>query len=176
MTGESGEPGAPPPDPDANGTDSRPPHQRAGRVAALLLLAALAGLGYLVLRNFIVPLLWAGILAYVVWPLHKRLRPRLGQRQALTAAVTTSLIAIAIVLPLTGLAVLLQDELLDAYRAFRDYLAQDSPRVPATITEIPWIGPRLTAWLTDLMSHGRWPRAIGWPRARDNGSAWDATS
>lgn len=148
MTGERAKPDAPRPYPQADTADSPPPHKRAGLIAALLLLAVLAGLGYLVLRNFIVPLLWAGILAYVVWPWHSRLRPWL--RQSFAAAVTTSLISIAIVLPLTGLAVLLQDELLGAYRAFRDYLAQDNPRVPEAIMEIPWIGPRLAVWLSDL--------------------------
>ena len=44
------------------------------RVILTLLLGGLFVLGYLVLSWFIVPAIWAAILAYVTWPIYVRLR------------------------------------------------------------------------------------------------------
>lgn len=122
----------------------------ATRYGGFLLLAGFALLGFLVLRNFLVSLVWAGILAYVAWPVHTRLRHWLGERNGLAAAATTSILAVAIVLPVTALAFLLQAELLDAFRALRDYVASGRLAIPPDIAELPWIGPELYAWLGQL--------------------------
>ena len=147
MTGQPGDDSAPP---DADGSRATPPRASSGWVAAFLLLAVLAVLGYLVLSSFIVSLLWAGILAYIAWPLHIRLRRLLKGRAWLAAATTTALVAIALVLPLTGLAVLLRDELLDVFRSLREHLDADGSLVPRVVAGIPWIGPRLVTWFEGL--------------------------
>jgi predicted PurR-regulated permease PerM len=119
-------------------------------MATLLLLGALAGLGYLVLRNFLVPLIWAGILAYVSWPLHQKLLDWTGRRYGLSAALTTLLLSVAIVLPVIALAALLQDDLVAAYRTIRTHLSSGTLVVPDAVVAIPWVGPRLQASLANI--------------------------
>ncbi len=46
------------------------------RLITLALLAGLVLLGFRVMDPFIVPLVWAGILAFVTWPAHLWLRAR----------------------------------------------------------------------------------------------------
>ena len=58
--------------------------------------------------------------------------------------MTLLVIAVAIV-PLFWLLVLIQHELLDAYRGFTAYLSEGPHALPAAVREIPWLG----AWLQD---------------------------
>ena len=56
-------------------------------VAVLLLLA------FQVLQPFIVPVIWAVILAYVTWPMHERLVRLCGGRRTLAAFSMTVLLS-----------------------------------------------------------------------------------
>lgn len=124
----------------------------SGRLAAFLFLGFLMVLGFLVLRNFIVPLVWAGILTYVSWPLHRWIHARLGDRNNLSAFFTTLLLAFLIVLPLVFGGAMLADELTQAYQAIRQELASDSPQVPEALKRIPLIGERLQEMLSSAVS------------------------
>lgn len=54
-------------------------------LAPWLALSGLALLAYLVLTPFLVPLVWAGVLAYASWPLAEWIRARCGGRDTLAA-------------------------------------------------------------------------------------------
>lgn len=123
-----------------------PPHPAiplTGRAATLLFVCALLAMGYLVLRDFIVPLVWAGILTYVSWPLNRWIHHRVGLGAGFSALLTTLLFAILIVVPLLFGGALLADEFADAYHAAREWLASGSPRLPEALARIPWLGERL---------------------------------
>ena len=59
-------------------------------------------LGYDILKYFIVPVLWACIIAYMTWPLYKRIQNLCGEnRPALSATLMTSLLMLVVGIPFT---------------------------------------------------------------------------
>ncbi|MFA5531335.1 MAG: AI-2E family transporter [Thiohalomonadaceae bacterium] len=144
------------------------PARWGGRMVIALLLGGLLFLSYLVLSGFVVPLLWAAILAYVTWPLNRALRRAFKRRRGLAALAMTLVLTFAIVLPLLGVVASLRVELVDAFDALREDLEAGSSSVPPFLRELPLLGPRLTA-LADRLAED--PQAVGdWLTQR--GSAW----
>jgi predicted PurR-regulated permease PerM len=109
-------------------------------LAAVAVAVALACL--LVIRPFIAAILWAVILAYVSWPLFRRLRTLLHGLNSTAALVMTILIGCVVVVPVLYLLVLLQGELVSAYKGLAGYLSHGPPQLPAFIRGLPWIGVR----------------------------------
>jgi predicted PurR-regulated permease PerM len=76
----------------------------------LVLLTAIGGLSYVVLRPFLGGILWASVVAVALWPLWARVRARAGAREALAAGLFALAVALVILLPavLLGAAVVNQ--------------------------------------------------------------------
>jgi predicted PurR-regulated permease PerM len=129
------------------------------RRALLGLLAGLLGfLCLLVLQPFLSPILWAAILAYVTWPLYRRLRIPFRSFSTTAACVMTLLVVAVAIVPLFWLLVLIQHELVDAYGSLTSYLSQGPHTLPAAVRDIPWFG----AWLQDdLNRYTSDPAALG---------------
>jgi len=108
-----------------------------------LLLGGLFILGYMTLRWFIVPVVWAVILAYVTWPAYARLRHGMRGARTASALLMTALLTTAFVLPLLWLVGLLQTEFIYAYQTISTYLNEGPQRLPEILGRIPWIGARL---------------------------------
>jgi predicted PurR-regulated permease PerM len=104
-------------------------------------------LAWMVLGPFLVPAAWAGILAYVSWPAYRWLVARLPGRPNLTATLMTLVMATLLILPMLWLLIVLEGELVSAYRAVTALLAQGPVRVPDIVREIPGIGAWLHAYL-----------------------------
>ncbi len=69
------------------------------RILGLVTLGALGLALFWMLRPFLVPLLWAALLAILLFPLNGLLRRRLGGRKALAALLLTASVVVVIVLP-----------------------------------------------------------------------------
>lgn len=117
-----------------------------------ILLTGLLVLGFMVLREFLLALTWAIIIAYVMWPLYRRLRNQLDGKATLSAAVMTAIIAAVISLTVFWFAAMLQDEIKIAYQTLVDNLAQGPFRLPDFISRIPWLGNYLQHWIDRLNS------------------------
>lgn len=116
-----------------------------------LLLGGLLLLAYMTLHLFIVPVVWALILAYVTWPFYARLRRALRGNATASAIVMTLLLTAAFVLPLLGLIGLLQAEFRLAYQAVSRYVNEGPHLLPDAIRQIPWIGTRLQELLDSVV-------------------------
>ncbi|MGZ8226670.1 MAG: AI-2E family transporter, partial [Methylococcaceae bacterium] len=64
----------------------------------LTLLAGLLSLSFMVMREFLLTLTWAFIIAYVMWPPYRLLKRRLNDKATLSASIMTAIIAAAILL------------------------------------------------------------------------------
>jgi predicted PurR-regulated permease PerM len=128
------------------------------RAISALLLGALVFLCALVLRPFLSSVVWAAILAYVTWSPYRRLRIPFRQYRGAAAFLTTLLVAAVAVAPLFWLLILIQRELVDAYRSLNAYLAQGPHSLPSVVHQIPWLG----AWLQDTLNrYSSDPTAFG---------------
>jgi predicted PurR-regulated permease PerM len=115
--------------------------------------AGLAILAWLVLGLFLVPVAWAGILAYISWPAYRWLLARLPGWPNLSASLMTLLMAALLILPMFWLLVVLETELVGAYRSVTQELARGPILVPDIVRELPgigaWVTDNLQAWLAD---------------------------
>jgi predicted PurR-regulated permease PerM len=108
-----------------------------------LLLARIAGVvvllagAFLVLRPFLVPMLWAAIGAYVTWPLYARVRARIG-RPTLVAAGFTLSVLVLIGIPIGWFIVALADQGTALARLTIDWLHSGAP-VPEWLGSNPWV-------------------------------------
>ncbi|MFI3155104.1 MAG: HAD-IC family P-type ATPase [Methylococcaceae bacterium] len=117
-----------------------------------ILLAGLLLLGFMVLREFLLTLTWALIIAYVVWPPYRYLRRCLKGNATLSAAVMTAIIATIIFLILYWLAAMLQDELKNAYQMAASGFSRNTYQLPDFIKRIPWLGNTAQEWMGRLTS------------------------
>ena len=108
-----------------------------------VLLALLVAGCVVVLRPFLSPIVWAGILAYASWPIYRRLRNLLRGFDTAAALLMTMLMTCAVVIPVLWLLFLVRGELSDAYRALTGYLTHGPQMLPAVIRDIPWLGSLL---------------------------------
>ena len=107
------------------------------------LLVGLLLLSFKVLNEFLLPLTWAVIIAYVMWPPYRRLRRQLKDQAGLSAAIMTAMITAAIALTVYWLAAMLQDEIKIAYQSLTGNFTQGSYQLPDSISRLPWLGQYL---------------------------------
>ena len=139
-------------------TAQAPSWLRRAIVAALL--GGMLMAGFVVLQPFLTAVAWAAILAYVSWPLHQRVLPRVGGRRAWAALVMTLLLALVLGATLLWLAVLLQREGAVALREAVTLL-RAGVGLPEPVARIPWIGPWLEERLAELGSdRAAWGRQL----------------
>src|SRR6202035_2504655 len=108
------------------------------RLFTAVLLGGLVLLGFRVFEPFIVPLVWAGILAFVSWPVYEWLLRACRERRTVAAL----LVAAALIAPLVWLAVVLRIELVRAYHETQAVLA-GGVQLPPAVLKLPWIGDQL---------------------------------
>jgi predicted PurR-regulated permease PerM len=101
----------------------------------------LLGASLYVLRPFLVPVVWAGILGYVTWPLYRSVR-RHTRRPKLSAGLFTLAVALVIGVPVAWILVALASEASNLIGAARDWVNAGAP-FPAWITERTWLAARL---------------------------------
>src|SRR5690349_15299511 len=81
---------------------------------------------WLMLRPSVHVVIWAGALAVIAYPVHARLRAR-GRSPAVSAAATTLLVVMTVVVPLTLVTIAMVREAAHAV----DVLKQNKPRIKA---------------------------------------------
>jgi predicted PurR-regulated permease PerM len=128
------------------------------RLIVAALLIGLIVLSFQVLEPFIVPVVWATILAYVTWPAYSRLLRALRGRRTLAALLMTLALTAAVILPTVWLITLLRGEAVDLYREFAAVLAAGGPKLPESLLRLPWIGEWLREVSEAMASN---PRALG---------------
>lgn len=121
------------------------------RMLVAAILVGILILTVVVIQPFLIPVIWAAILAYVAWPLHVRLMRLTRRRASIAALLTTLLLTIAIILPILWLVLLLRIETVVAYREVQAFLASN-PTLPAALRDLPWVGPYLQQLLAELVA------------------------
>jgi predicted PurR-regulated permease PerM len=112
------------------------------RLITAVLLGGLVLLGFRVMDPFIVPVVWAGILAFVTWPAYEWLYRKCRGRSTLAALLMTIAVSVAVVAPLVWMAVVLRVDLVRAYHQIQEQLA-GGVQLPPAVLRVPWIGTQL---------------------------------
>jgi predicted PurR-regulated permease PerM len=113
------------------------------RLIVATLLAGLIVLAFDVLAPFIVPVVWAIIIAYVTWPTNARLRARFGGRAAPAAVLMTVIITAAVIVPIVWFVLMLRTEVVGAYHHLADLIVAGQLKVPQALLDLPVVGESL---------------------------------
>lgn len=100
----------------------------------LILLA-----GFMVLKPFLLAILWAAVIAVATWPLHVRIRVALNGRNNRAALVSTLIIGISLVVPMAVLLVLVVAEL-NSVAAYLMEADKNGVPVPLWLPNVPGVG------------------------------------
>jgi len=118
--------------------------ESALKIGLVLILLSLA---YDIIRPFVIPLIWGGIVAIAAFPLTRWLQQRLGGRRGLAASLVTLFFILSLVVP----SYLLTESLASAAKTLAANLDEGSlqvPAPPARLADIPLVGEKAYgAWL-----------------------------
>ncbi|TCB75055.1 AI-2E family transporter [Acinetobacter sp. ANC 3781] len=107
-------------------------------------------LSFNVLKYFIVPVLWAAIIAYMTWPWYQWIYRKSGSRATLSATIMISLIILLIGIPLTFGIFMLQHEGRNLYYELQKQVFSGHLNVPQFIRDLPFIGKEVSRTLKDI--------------------------
>ena len=130
----------------------------ARRVATFVFLVFIFGLTFWVLSPFLAALAWAGILAYVTWPLHQRLSRRLPGRDNLAALLMTLGVAATLLLPLVWVMFTLVGDVAVASATIKQLATQGLPPLPAGVRAWPG-GEWIAVQYQSVQADPAWVRA-----------------
>lgn len=120
------------------------------RLIVALFLGGLLILAFVVLRPFLIPATWAGILVYVTWPLYLKLRSRLAGRPNLSALLMTLMLALVLILPVVWVLLLVRSEVGDVYQNAMAQLNQGYIHLPEEVRRVPLVGREIAAFFDRL--------------------------
>jgi len=106
------------------------------------LLAGLVLLGFRVMEHFIVPVVWAAILAFVTWPAYLRVLSACGGRSIIASLLMTVAVSLAVIAPIAWLAVVLRIEVAHLWHDTQALLAGGG-QLPPAVLKLPWLGDQL---------------------------------
>ena len=129
-----------------------PSGDRGSPAVRALLLLLLLGTAADVLAPYVVPLLWAAILAFATYPLLAFLR-RFVTRPLLSALLMTVLFLGLVIAPLLSFALPLTQEILTEVAKIRGFLENPQATLPPWVDHLPVIGPRAEGWYQNFRSH-----------------------
>jgi predicted PurR-regulated permease PerM len=112
------------------------------RLITVTMVAGLVLLGFRVMQPFIIPVVWAAILAFVTWPAYERVLRACHGRSVIASLILTAAVSVAVIGPIAWLAIVLRIELARAWHDTQDLLA-GGLQLPPVILKIPWIGEQL---------------------------------
>lgn len=121
-------------------------------------LVLIFGLTLWVLSPFFTALAWAGIFAYVTWPLYRHLSRRLDNRSTLAALLMTICVALTLLIPLAWVLLTVAADLSAASATFRNIMLNGLPPLPPQILDWPG-GDWLNAQYSTIQSNPGWLRA-----------------
>jgi predicted PurR-regulated permease PerM len=120
------------------------------RVVALAVAAVLAYVVFLIFRPFIGSIVWALLIAYLLFPLVLRLRRRLGGRKAVAAGVMTLVVILGFGVPSAVVAAAFAGQAVELAQRLSQLAGQYQIQAPEDLVTLPLVG-RLVEWLDALL-------------------------
>ena len=105
-----------------------------------------------VAMHFLLPLVWAGIIAIATWPVYRRLERWFGYRQVYVATLLTAVFTLVVMIPLVWLTIKGVQEA----KVFVSYLLQSNDTgipLPEWVNSLPWGGDYIQDWWDSKLAH-----------------------
>ena len=125
---------------------------------------------FTILRPFLVPILWAMILALATRPAYLRLLGLVGGRAGLAASLMSLLLVLALLVPVLVLGGSVAEQAVGFVGTARAALESGLPPLPDWLAGLPLVGERLQAVWGDLSVHGL--QAVDWSRFAKPARDW----
>ena len=122
-------------------------------VLSVLLMLALIGAAFWILRPFLLPLIWAVMIVVATWPLMLQVQARLRRRAWVVTLMSAAMLAIFVAPILLAIQVLL-DNMEAITRALHWLQTATLPPPPAWVQGIPLIGARVAEGWTSIAAAG----------------------
>jgi len=152
------------------------PHFDLARVTLLVLIIAGMTLGALVIvRPFVAPIMWSGVVVMATWPLMLRVQRRLWGRRALAATVMTAALVLVFIVPLVLAGATIVEHLGEIGAWIRS-LAASPPAPPEWLHRIPVVGEQIARTWTDTVSGGMRGLAQRLQPYLDDAARWAAAT
>jgi len=136
------------------------PDRFSSRVFALAAIALLAFLLFRILQPFFGPILWATLIAFLLYPVSVRLRLATRGRLGLAAALLTAAVGLGFVLPAVGIAAAFGGQAVELGQRLGRVAQEYEIRRPEDLTRLPVVG-RLVQWV-DVHSPVSAAQVQGW--------------
>jgi predicted PurR-regulated permease PerM len=120
------------------------------RVVALAVAAVLGYVLYLIFRPFIGSIVWALLLAYLLFPLVIRLRRRLGGRRGLAAAILTVAVIVGFGVPVAIITAAFAGQAVELVQRLSRLAQQYQIQAPEDLVVLPVVG-KAVAWLDTVL-------------------------
>ncbi|MFB2539370.1 MULTISPECIES: AI-2E family transporter [unclassified Acinetobacter] len=114
------------------------------------LLIGLIVLSFEILKYFIVPVVWAAIIAYMTWPVYRRIHFWCGQRKNLSALIMTVMLSLIVGIPLIFGIFLLKNEGRQLFLEIQHQFYSGGIKLPDSIRSLPIVGQELQRLFKDL--------------------------
>ena len=121
--------------------------------APILGVIILVWLSFCVLQQFLIPLIWALIIAYVTYPIYEKILDFFNGKAILSAATLTSAVTAIVILVCYNLLNVLQEELWNTYTQLITTFGTHSFQLPESIRHIPYLGDYLENRLNHLLNN-----------------------
>jgi predicted PurR-regulated permease PerM len=109
-------------------------------------------LSFNVLKYFIVPVVWAAIIAYMTWPWYQAIHRMCGSRPTLSASLMITLMVLIVGVPVIFALFLLQHEGRNLYFELQRQVFSGHLNVPDFIRNLPIVGKEVTRTLKEINS------------------------
>jgi len=150
----------------------KPKRTRIEQALGMTVLVFLLIGSFVVARPFLSSAMWAVVLCFSLWPVHRRLVRWIGDRRTLAAALMTSAITLVLLVPFVVLGFRLADDARALGVATRKWLEAGPPAPPAWMEKVPIVGKEARIYWVDFAAEAaQWLQQV--KRAADEGPSPD---
>ncbi|MCH4248022.1 MAG: AI-2E family transporter [Acinetobacter populi] len=107
-------------------------------------------LSFEILKYFIVPVVWATIIAYMTWPVYRRIYAWSGERKNLSALLMTLIVVLVVGIPFIIGIFVLQHEGRNLYFELQHQLYSGKLTLPDFVNELPVVGNEIERIIRDF--------------------------
>lgn len=134
---------------------SLPPRDLTRTLLAVLFIGVLIAANFWILKPFLPSLVWAVIIVVATWPILLRVQSLLGGKRGAAVAIMTLGLLALLIAPMLLAVVTILENVERVKDLFKTLEAQGLPPMPAWVSGIPLLGPRVAEGWGELAAAGQ---------------------